>query len=612
MANMTIPRRGFLKATTLGGAALASGLSGAFASPAKAQNAAQPAAASPRVRPADIVLKSGKIITVDRAFSITQAIAISGDRVVAVGPDAAMAAHTGPETRVIDLKGKAVVPGLTDGHAHMDREALRNIFPSLGRVRSIRDIQDRIAELARAKRPGDWIVTMPIGDPPYYFDVPDILAEKRWPTRQELDAAAPDNPVYIRAIWGFWRGTLPLVSCANTEALKRAGITRDTVSPVETLTIQKDNNGDPTGVFIEREFQPVAELVWFREAARFSHADRVRALPQSARMYHAFGTTSVFEGHGVATELLNTYKEVHRAGHLTMRATLAISPNWNDASNADFGPLLEAWAGWLREPGLGDDWLKTSGLFSAIGRRPADDVRGASAPYTGWAGFNSDAGLPRPRLKEVLLHCARNDIRVTAIAGAAGLGMLDLYDEVDRQIPLKGRRWVLAHVYAASPRDIERIARMGLVLTTHTNSSLYKALGALADRLPPDRHDEITPMKSLHEAGVKVSLATDNVPISLWLPVQQTIMRKDYKSQRVVGPRQALSRQEALRCATANGAYLTFDEDKKGTLEPGKLADLAVLSADPLMVEDSDLQNTTSLMTMVGGRVVFETANWSE
>ncbi len=612
MANTTIPRRGFLKATTLGGAALASGLSDAFVSPAKAQNAVQPAAANPRVRPADIVLKNGKIITVDSAFSATQAIAISGDRIVAVGPDAAMAAHTSPETRVVDLKGKAVVPGLTDGHAHMDREALRNIFPSLGRVRSIRDIQDRIAELARAKRPGEWIVTMPIGDPPYYFDVPEILAEKRWPTRQELDAAAPDNPVYIRAIWGFWRGWFPLVSCANTEALKRAGITRDTVSPVETLTIQKNQNGDPTGVFIEQEFQPVAELVWFREAARFSHADRVRALPQSARMYHAFGTTSVFEGHGVATELLNAYKEVHHAGNLTMRATLAISPNWKAASNADFGPLLEAWAGWLREPGLGDDWLKTSGLFSAIGRRPADDVRGASAPYTGWAGFNSDAGLPRQQLKEVLLHCARNDIRVTAIAGAAGLGMLDLYDEVDRQVPLKGRRWVLAHVYAASPRDIERVARMGLVLTTHTNSSLYKALGALADRLPPDRHDEITPMKSLHEAGVKVSLATDNVPISLWLPIQQTIVRKDYKSQQVVGPRQALSRQEALRCATANGAYLTFDEDKKGTLEPGKLADLAVLSADPLTVEESDLQNTTSLMTMAGGKVVFETSNWSE
>jgi len=280
------------------------------------------APAAPSIAAADLVLKNGKIITVDSAFTIAQAIAIVGDRILAVGPDAAMAPHTGPATRVIDLKGKTVIPGITDGHAHLDREALRNVFPSLGRVRSIGDIKDRIAELARGKRPGEWIVTMPIGDPPYYFDVPDILAEKRWPTRHDLDAAAPNNPVYIRAIWGFWRGTMPLVSCANTEALRRADITRDTVSPVETLTIEKDASGEPTGIFIEQELQPIAELIWFRAATMFSHADRMRALPESARLYHSFGTTSVFEGHGAATELLQVYKQTHRAGALTMRSTV--------------------------------------------------------------------------------------------------------------------------------------------------------------------------------------------------------------------------------------------------------------------------------------------------
>jgi predicted amidohydrolase YtcJ len=606
MTNRLIPRRHFLAGA---GATAVVGLAGNHL--AKAQGSASRASAIPLVSPADTILKNGKIVTVDTASSIAQAIAIVGDRIIAVGPDAAMAAHTRAATRVVDLNGKTVIPGLIDGHAHMDREALRGIFPSLGPVRSIRDIQDRIAEFALTKRPGEWIVTMPIGDPPFYFDVPDILAEERWPTRQELDAAAPNNPVYIRSIWGFWRGTLPLVSCANTEALRRAGITRDTVSPVDTRTIQKDGSGEPTGVFMEREFQPVAELVWFREATRFSHADRVRALPQSARMYHSFGTTSVFEGHGVATELLNAYKEVHRAGNLTMRSTLAISPNWKAAGNAPFGALIEGWGGWLAEPGLGDAWLKISGLFVAVGRSAADNVRGASAPYTGWAGFNSDAGLSREQLKEVLLHCARNDIRVAAIAGGAGLGMLDLYEEVDRQIPLKGRRWVLAHVYVISPRDIERIAGMGLVLTTHTNASLYKFLDATADRLPPERHDEITPMNALREAGVAVSLATDNVPISLWGPVQQTIVRRDFKSNRIVGAKQALSRMEALRCATANGAYLTFDEDKKGSLQPGRLADLTVLSADPFTVEESKIAEIVSQMTMVGGKIVHETPNWS-
>jgi predicted amidohydrolase YtcJ len=556
--------------------------------------------------PADFVLKNGKIITVDAAFSIAQSIVIAGDRIVAVGPDAAMAAHIGATTRVIDLQGKTVVPGLTDGHAHMDREALRNVFPALGRVRSIRDIQDRVAELARGKSAGEWIVTMPIGDPPYYFDVPDILSEKRWPTRQELDAAAPNNPVFIRSIWGYWRGTSPLVSCANSEALQRAGITRDTVSPVETLTIEKDANGDPTGVFIEREMVPIAELIWFRKAAAFTPADRLAALPKSARAYHAVGTTSVFEGHGASTELLRAYQQAQRDGTLTMRTSLAFSPNWQAAGSAPLGAFVEAWAGWLGEPGLGNDMLKMSGLFVHAGLDPADDVRATAAPYTGWAGFNYSHGLPRDKAKELLLNCAANDIRPVMI----GSSSLDLYDEVDREIPLNGRRWVLSHISTISPRDIERIVRMGLVVTTHTNRYIYKQGRLLQQQLPPDRHREIVPLRSLLDAGVKVSLATDNVPVSLFLPISQTITRTDYRTKEPVVPGEALSCADALRCATGNGAYLTFDESKKGSLEPGKLADLAVLSADPLTIEESKIADIRSLMTMVGGRVVHEIPNW--
>ena len=135
--------------------------------------ASRPARATAATRPADLILKNAKVITIDARSSIAQAIAIAGDKILAVGPDAAMAAHTAPGTRVLDLKRRTVTPGLIDGHAHMDREALRNVFPALGKVRSIKDIQDRIAELARGKKPGEWIVTMPIGDPPYYFDVPE-------------------------------------------------------------------------------------------------------------------------------------------------------------------------------------------------------------------------------------------------------------------------------------------------------------------------------------------------------------------------------------------------------------------------------------------------------
>ena len=304
-AAIRIPRRRFLVGA---GSGVASGI--ALTTPAAAQAPIGRVESPARV--ADIILKGGKVITVDPAFTIASAIAIGGDRILAVGPDEAMAAHAGPRTRIINLNGRAVIPGITDGHAHMDREGLRNVFPSLGRVRSIGDIQDRIAELARGKAPGEWIVTMPIGEPPHYFDVPDILAEKRWPTRRELDVAAPRNPVFIRSIWGYWRGAGPLVSIANTEALRLVGITGATVSPAPTLVIEKDAGGDPTGVFIEHEMAPIAELIWFRRAASFSHADRVKALPESARAYHAFATTSVFEGHGAGSELLRVYKDCLR------------------------------------------------------------------------------------------------------------------------------------------------------------------------------------------------------------------------------------------------------------------------------------------------------------
>jgi predicted amidohydrolase YtcJ len=591
-------RREILKGA---GTTIAAALGPGLASRANAQ------ATTPSGRPADLVLRNGKIITVDRNFTIAQSIAIAGDRVLAVGSDAAMAAHTAPSTRIIDLRGKAAMPGLIDGHAHMDREGLKGVFPSLGRVRSIRDIQDRIADLARGKAPGEWIVTMPIGDPPSYFDVPDMLAEKRWPTRQELDAAAPNNPVFIRSIWGFWRGTPPLVSCANTEALKRAGITRDTVSPIPEVRIEKDARGDPTGVISENGLQPTAELIWFREATQFSHADRVRGISIAAKAYHAFGTTSVFEGHGAANELIRAYKDAYRDGALSMRTTLVMSPNWKAAGNAQLSSFMEAWAGWLGAPGFGDDLLKLTGLTVDIGLDAGEDVRGTAALYTGWAGFYYDTGLPRDRAKEVLLHCARNNVR--AVMNSNSPGLLDLLDEVDREIPLKGRRWVLVHISLISPRDIERIVRMGLVLTSHTNSNIYRRGHTMQAQLPLERHGENTPLRSLIDAGVKVALITDNVPISLFGPVWQTVARLSRTNVKI-GPGQAITRAEALRCATENGAYLTFDEDKKGTLEPGKLADLAVLSDDPLTVAESGIATITADMTMVGGQIVHESPNW--
>src|SRR5262249_13264701 len=184
---------------------------------------------------------------------------------------------------------------------------------------------------------------------------------------------------------------------------------------------------------------------------------------------------------------------------------LVFSPNWKAVGGAPLGPLIEAWAGWLGEPALGDDWLRMAGLIVGIGSNPADVVRATASPYTGWAGFNYDFFLPRPKAKEVLLLLAANGIRAVTLAGTSP-DMLDLFEEVDREISLNGRRWVLGHISVLTPRDIERIARMGIVLTTHTNSNIYKQGHLWQQRLPKERRREITPMRDLLDAGVTVAL----------------------------------------------------------------------------------------------------------
>jgi len=316
----------------------------------------------------------------------------------------------------------------------------------------------------------------------------------------------------------------------------------------------------------------------------------------------------VYEGHVYTIELILAYNDDYRHGTLTIRAGLVFSPYWKAAGNGPFGSLIESWGGLLGEPASGDDWLKLTGIYVNIGRQPGDDVRASASPYTGWAGFNYDTGLTRPRVKEVLLHCARNDIR--AVLNFNSPGLIDLLDEVDREVPLKGRRWVIVHISILAPRDIERIVRMGLVITSHTNSNIYKEGHSWQARLPRDRQRENTPLKDLINAGVKVGLITDNVPISLFWPIWESVARLSRVTNERIAPEQAITRAQALRCATENGAYLTFDEDKKGTLEPGKLADLAVLSADPLTVAEPGLRDITADMTMVGGKMVHQTPTW--
>ncbi|MGE0716764.1 MAG: amidohydrolase [Alphaproteobacteria bacterium] len=548
----------------------------------------------------DLLLRNGRILTLDAADRVADRVAISGGRIAAVG-----AAAGDTAARVIDLGGRTAMPGLIDGHAHMDREGLKLELPSLAAARSIADVLDIIAGLVRRTRPGDWIVTMPLGVPPDFAGMPEGLAEGRWPDRRDLDRVAPDNPVYIKSIWGYWRHTLPLVSIANSRALALCGVGRDTPPSAPTVEIVRDPAGDPTGVFVERHYMPLVELGLMAGAPGFDVAFRARALKRSMRIYNSLGTTSVFEGHGVTGDVQAAYESVRSEGAQTVRAHLVYSPAWSLAG-PDGSPaaVLAGWLKWLRGRGYGDEWLRLGGIYAEIDETPENRLRARALPQTGWAGFNYDAGLPAGATRELLLEAARSGVRAVGIWP----NMLDLFAEVDREVPIAGRRWVLGHINLLSADDIARIRDLGLVVTTHTNRYVWKEGAATRDRIGADAADRIVPLRSLLDAGVTVSLATDNVPPAMFPTVWHAVARRARATGEVIAPDQRLGRMEALRCASHAGAHLSFEEGEKGTIEPGRRADIAVLSADPLACEEDLLPHIVADMTIVDGRVVFDRA----
>ncbi len=565
----------------------------------------------PEARGPDFIFYNGKVITLDDRSTIADAIAVRGERIIGVGDGQAMRAEAGDQARAIDLAGRAVVPGFCDGHAHMDRAGLSEIYPSLAGARRIDEILQIIEGLVANAQPGEWVVTMPLGGPPDYVGAPGELADGRFPTRHDLDRVAPENPVYIRPIWGYWRHDMGdrLVSVANSMALRLCGITPDTEAPSAVVEIDRDPaSGEPTGIFFEDTLAPIVELTLLRQMGGFTHDERVRGLERSIQIYHSFATTSVFEGHGMAAEVIEAYKTLSARGALTMRAEMPLSPSWSSIGEVDPAALLGTWAGWLAGRGLGDSHLRVSGLFAQIAEDPAapeaiaDRLRAQANPYTGWSSRYYDHALPRDKLVALMVEAARRDIRIATITTP----MLDCIEAANRIEPIADKRWVLGHISVLTEEQVSRIRDLGLVTTTNTNRNIYRIASRLRDRLGADRENDISPLKRLRQAGVPFSLATDNQPVSLFHPVWQAVARIDRASGEVVAPEQRISRSEALRAATMDGAYLCMSEDERGSIEVGKLADFAVLTADPLTVPEAEIKDIAAHLTVVGGRIVFE------
>jgi predicted amidohydrolase YtcJ len=554
---------------------------------------------------ATLVLRHGKIITVDRHGTIAEAVAIDGDTILHVGNSAEMQPFIGPETRLIELGGACVIPGLIDAHAHMDREGLRALFPSLAGAHSVRDVVERIARGVVAKAPGEWLVTAPLGTPPYHFDVAEMLAENRVPTRWDLDPISPENPVYIQAIWGYW-GWPPLVSVLNSRALEICGIGRQTQPPWEGVEIRRDRHGDPTGIILEHNFVPALEFTLLQQAPRFTIDQRIQGLRLSMQRFNAAGTTSIYEGHGIDPDLMLAYKRLWADGAMTVRSHLLFTPPSKSAS--EFREQIEDWARMASDGGIGDAWLRVGGLsFQLSGDRTVAELRRRAKPYTGWAGHYHDPVTP-VELRELAVIAAQNDLRVCVLADQIPNvdAVLSAFEEADRCARIRDRRYVIQHLQFATPQQLDRIKALGLVIGVHPNNHIWKR--GRRHLTPEGRRqiDRVTPMRDLIDRDIPVTVETDGSPIELLHALWVLLARRERETGEVIAPHQRVSREEALRAATLNGAYLTFEEEKKGSIEAGKWADLVVLEDDLLTVPDDRIRDLTIRATIVGGQLVYE------
>ena len=547
----------------------------------------------------DLIVHGGKVITLDGSSRVVQALAVRDGRIAAAGETALLLKDKGPGTRVLDVSGKTVTPGFFDAHPHMDRHGLkhRGGIPLNGK-NSIQEIQDVIREAAARTPKGEWIVTMPMGTPPTdYVYRPEQLAEGRFPTRQDLDQATKEHPVYVRACWGWWSHR-PFPSVANTKALEAAGVTRDSAAPYN-CEIVKDADGESTGVFLDRNYAPLMEYTLFRCVPRFTYEDRVAGVRLGSAAYSAAGTTAAYEGHGITPPLIDAYRHVHAAGDLTVRMQIPLSLPTASFDNRRIADLLYHWADTLARRGSGDAMLRLEGVCVDVGDPQTAQVIGQHYPYEQWAGHFYQS-LPHERFVEIGVAAAKLGLRLNCLVCYDLERVLRAYEAIHEQVPIDGKRWVIIHVIEARPQQLARMRRLGVVATV-TPNFMFMA----SDRFGLDKlRGRGVPIRELLDAGIPMALSSDNVPHSMLFTMWQALSRWDNDSRTKLGESR-LSRAEALRIATCSGHYLTWEEGSRGPLVPGNAADFVVLAEDPLSCAEDRIKDIRVERTFVAGREVF-------
>jgi predicted amidohydrolase YtcJ len=533
----------------------------------------------------DLVLINGKILTMDASSSVAEAIAIRDGQILAVGSSASVKALIGTQTRVFDVADKTVVPGLIDTHAHFKAAGMTDYVVNMGRAKTVAEALDAIKAFAAKKKPGEWIVGGP-------WHPPSQLAEKRYLTRQEIDSAAPNNPVYLRTVGHF--------SMANTPALLSAGVDKGTANPVGG-SFERDAAGELTGVLVETAIDRVEKAVppWTDE-------DEIQQFKLAEAALNSFGITSAVEGATEARDI-RTLQKIALAKEATLRVGLMFRPE----PPAEMAAWEAIMAGNGATSGFGDDWLKFAGIkiFYDGGMTLKTALMRDVYPDS-HDDYHGIAQQTPERLKQLISICNRYNWRVGVhVVGDLGIDqVLDAFEAADKEKSIRDRRFVLIHASLIRPEQMERAHKLGVridfqnVFMWDKAATVERFLGrAVADRAVPTK--TLIDKMGLDNLGAGTDFPVN--PINPMLNMYIMVTRKDPNGN-VYGASEAITREQALRLYTSAAARYTFEEAKKGTLEPGKLADLVVLSADYMTVPEDQIKDIKASVTMVGGKVVFQ------
>jgi hypothetical protein len=525
--------------------------------------------------PADLLLINGKIVTVDDRFAIAQAVAIKGQRIVAVGTTADVRKAAGASAKVIDLRGRTVIPGLIDNHAHWIRAAEHAELRFDG-VTSRKLALQKLAERVKAARPGEWIAALGGWSEQQFTDDP-----RGFPLA-ELDAIAPNNPVVLQAIYRH--------TYLNTAALKAGQIDANTPDP-RNGKIEKDAAGTLTGVVSG------AGGVAFA-AAKIPLPDRAAWLAQTralVRELNSMGITAWLDagGRGMGAAHYEPYRELADRGELDVRAfwTTIRQP----ATPAEVDKVLAEIP--LQQPFRGNDYFNQVGWGESV-----------YAPLT--TQLLSFVVNTKPddlaQMRRILVALAQQGLYVNSHVEMSDAidAFLDVYEGVNKAAPFRGLRWSLSHLDQVNDSQLERMKKLGMTAQIHSRPLIQ---GALMHQVHGDRAWEMPPFRRVQDSAIMWGLGSDATAVTTSNPFYTlafAVTGKMIGGKQVNG--QTITREEALIAHTRNNAYIVFQEANLGSIRPGKYADLLVLDRDYLTVPADEIKDIKPVMTMVGGRIVFE------